>query len=125
MADLVDGLAIRKRLGREIWSPPAPFGPDGYHYLTTTEPPRAAIIVTGWHHDGVGWLHASMSRTDQVPSYDDLMHLHRAVWGPTGYSYQVFAPPDKHVNVHEYCLHLWGRADGSPRLPDFAMYRTI
>lgn len=127
MADLVDGLLIRKRLGKDEWSPPIPHGPDGFHYYSlTSDGPRVAyIIVTGWYHDHAGWLHASMSRPESVPSYDDLVLLHRAVWGATGYSYQVFAPVGDHVNIHDRCLHLWGRADGSPRLPNFAVYGSI
>jgi hypothetical protein len=31
----------------------------------------------------------------------------------------VFAPPTDHVNIHEYALHLFGRLDGTPALPDF------
>jgi hypothetical protein len=31
---------------------------------------------------------------------------------------QVFAPVAEHVNIHEFCLHLWHCLDGDP-LPDF------
>jgi len=46
------------------------------------------------------------------------------VW-PAGYAYQVFAPPSQHVNIHPYALHLWGKVDGSPTLPEFGKYGTI
>jgi len=64
------------------------------------------------------WIHASLSRPDRMPDYEDLKHLHQAVFGD-GWAYQVFAPPAEHVNGHETCLHLFGRADGLPVLPDF------
>jgi hypothetical protein len=35
------------------------------------------------------------------------------------WAYQVFAPPADHINLHNFALHLWGRLDGKPVLPDF------
>ena len=49
--------------------------------------------------------------------------MHRAVF--PGYAYQVFAPPESHVNIHGNALHLWGRADGKPILPEFGDMGTI
>lgn len=123
MAELVNGLRIRKRLGRDKWRAPNMFGPDGFYYLPM-DPGTGKVIVTGMDRDGMGWIHASISRP-VLPSYDDLVMLHSAIWGADGYSYQVFAPADKHVNIHERTLHLWGLADGSPVLPDFAEFGTI
>ena len=70
------------------------------------------------------WLHASVSYPDRLPSYGELVMLHRAVFGD-GYAFQVFAPPAKHVSIHPYCLHLWGRDDGANPLPDFAWIGSI
>jgi hypothetical protein len=42
-----------------------------------------------------------------------------------GWSYQVFAPPSQHVNIHEHALHLWGRVDGTNVLPSFGVLGTI
>jgi hypothetical protein len=59
-----------------------------------------------------------MSRPDLMPDYGDLELMHRAVFGD-GWAYQVFTSPADHINIHEYCLHLLGRLDGAPALPDF------
>ncbi|MCW2757013.1 MAG: hypothetical protein JWO46_759, partial [Nocardioidaceae bacterium] len=56
---------------------------------------------------------------------DDLVYLHHAVWGSTGWSYQVFAPAEDHVNIHSFALHLWGHLDGSPALPNFGYMGSI
>jgi hypothetical protein len=77
------------------------------------------VIVTAFELDDTEWIHASMTRDNRVPTYEDLCRLHRAVWGEHGYAYQGFYPPATHVNLHEHALHLWGRADGKPVLPDF------
>lgn len=88
----IDALRIRRTLGRSIWAPPQPYDE---------------------------WVHASVSRPDRMPDYDDLKLVHGAVFG-AGWAYQVFTPPADHINIHEYCLHLFGRLDGAAALPDFA-----
>ncbi len=109
-------LLIRRRLGRENWAAPYAFGPDGW--ILEDFNGNGAVIITCAPVNGDEWVHASMTRKNAVPSYDDLKLLHRAVFGD-GWAYQVFAPPMDHVNIHEHALHLWGRLDGRPALPDF------
>ncbi|MEV8439237.1 hypothetical protein AB0425_17820 [Actinosynnema sp. NPDC051121] len=128
MADFVDGLAIRKALGRKAWSVPRPFGSG---YIIDCADGDARIIVTSSDVPrdlapdlDDDWVHASFSRRSGLPSYDDLVLLHRAVWGD-GYAYQVFVPPAQHINISPNVLHLWGRADGRPVLPDFGRFGTI
>lgn len=87
---------------------------------------RRVIVSTGpGGEDDTEWTHASISRRSAMPTYDDLVDLHRAVWGESGWAYQVFAPPEHHVNIHEHCLHLWGRADGARVLPNFGRFGSI
>lgn len=91
--------------------------------------PSAQMIIVSWDPDtepGVPWLHASWSHVDAVrmPSYSDLRQMYRAVF-PLGYAYQVFAPGGDHINITPNVLHLWGRADGVPVLPNFGRLGTI
>lgn len=123
----INALAIRRSLGKKEWAVPRPFGEDGW--LVERFDGRARIIVTaspapGAEEDFSDWVHASISRPGMMPTYSDLTALHKAVW-PDGYAYQVFAPPSQHVNIHPYALHIWGKADGSPVLPEFGMFGTI
>jgi len=121
----IDGLKIRERLGRTKWAVPREFGPDGF--IIDRKDGAARVIVTfGPTPDPADgdWLHASISTTDRMPTYAELVMLHKAVW-PNGYAYQVFAPLSQHVNIHPYALHLWGYLDGSPRLPEFGAEGTI
>lgn len=110
-----NALGIRKRLGRNVWGPPRPYG-DGWWFDNLAA--RCRIIVTSAAYDAEEWVHASVSYVDHMPEYEDLKLLHRAVFG-AGWAYQVFAPPSEHVNQHEFALHLFGRLDGRPALPDF------
>lgn len=111
-------LKIRQRLG-QAWGPPSEFGTDGWQYRHTFE--RGAVIITCSDHDGFEGeiVHASMAFVDRDPTYLEMAHLQRSVW-PGGYAYMVFAPEEFHVNIHEHALHLWGRLDGKPLLPELS-----
>lgn len=138
-------IAIRSRLGAKTWGRPEPFGPDGWRFQewrdvadapwngVSDNPPVARIvgeiIVSSADHempDGerVEFIHASIVR-EQLPAYEDLVLMKQAVWGDGGYAYQVFAPACRHVNIHERALHLWGRLDGKPLLPEFGAGGSI
>jgi hypothetical protein len=119
----VDGLRLRRVLGRRDWDVPTSFGEDGWKIRRRDR--EAAVIVSCCEYDGAEWVHASMSRPDRMPTYDDLALLHRAAFGDDGWAYQVFAPPSEHINIHQYCLHLWGRLDGVSVLPNFGEYGSI
>ena len=86
--------------------------------------PASVIVTCAPQDDGLEWIHASISR-DFMPSYEDLVTLHTSVWKGRGWAYQVFAPASDHVNIHEFALHLWGRRDGQPALPNFGAGGTI
>lgn len=81
---------------------------------------RGTLCLTCAPFDGVDWVHASIAYTDHMPTYEDLCLLHRVVFA-AGWAYQVFAPPTHHVNIHQHALHLFGRLDGAPALPDFTL----
>ncbi len=118
----MNGLKIRQGLGRDEWAVPVPFGPDGWMLQRKDRAGSVIVSEFDWD-DGHRYIHASIAgRT--MPTYEDLTRLHEAVFRG-GYAYQVFAPPSEHVNIHEHALHLWGRADGSPVLPEFAVMGSI
>jgi hypothetical protein len=101
------------------------FGPAGI-WLTVRTPDgrQGTVIVTESNipgdEDQIEWIHASISFPDADPTYQDLADLHRAVFGRKRWAYQLFTPESSHYNFHEHALHLWGRTDGKPMMPDFA-----
>ena len=100
-------------------------GPDGYAFrFGRPSKPQGSVIVTRHEEDGVEWVHASIARIHQMPSYKDLRALKEVVFG-AGWAYQVFAPPGEHVNIHPNALHLFGRADGKQTMPNFGRFGSI
>lgn len=130
MATSLNALLIRKRLGRDRWAVPTGFGPDGWRFqeFDGTGPDAVMtreILATVFDVDGVDWIHASVIRltdgaigNETMPTYEDLTEMHHAVFGD-GYAYQMFVPRSSHVNLRNNVLHLWGRRDGNPAMPDF------
>jgi hypothetical protein len=116
-ASNLNALRIRRSLGHREWDAPAPYGPDGWTFAHRAMP-GSIIVSCAPAEDGQEWVHASIAWQYRMPTYDDLKLLHRAVFGD-GWAYQVFAPGSEHVNIHQYALHLFGRLDGRPALPDF------
>lgn len=123
MPTTINALRARKVLGVKEWFQPVEYGPDGWCF-GSQDYTRSIIVSCAWM-DGAEWIHASISYSDHetMPTYDDLVLLHRTFF--PGYAYQVFAPPDQHVNIHETALHLFGRVDGKPVMPEFGGMGTI
>jgi hypothetical protein len=123
VGDRIDIRAIQRRLDRS-WDKPQPWGEDAWFILG---PVQAIIVSLDLESDpGTDWVHASISyqMKQRIPSYADLKMLHRAVFGD-GHAYQCFVPEDEHININSNVLHLFGRADGKPALPNFGRYGTI
>lgn len=117
-ADAIDLSAIARRLG-SYWAAAKPLGEDSW--VIDGSHRRVIISIDLSTEPGVPWIHASISYKNAafMPSYRDLKQLHEAVFGD-GHAYQCFVPADEHVNIKGWMtLHLWGRLDGKPVLPNF------
>ena len=91
----------------------------------------AAEYMRAWEHnglfiissaaeydDGREWLHVSVSRKSRVPSYDDLTRIKRDFIGEDKKAVLVLPEKENHVNIHDYCLHLFYSAENP--LPEFS-----
>jgi hypothetical protein len=70
--------------------------------------------------DGRAWLHVSVSRPDRLPSYSDMQRVQTLFVGIDRTAYSVWPRRDRHINLHEHCLHLWAVLEGDEPLPDFS-----
>jgi hypothetical protein len=118
---------IRRVLGKKNFGAPIPFGPDGYRFDAYDRQTRVIVTIgpSPEENSSQEWLHASIGHRDHMPTYSELVTLHNAVWGETGWAYQCFAPRADHVNIAQYALHLFGLPDGRAVLPNFGAHGTI
>ena len=93
-------------------------GADGGWFRHTGLGLKAASTVR--EIDGVWWRHTSVTRYDgRMPRHLDVAFIKREFHGD-GYAYGVHPPKAKYVDIHSRCLHVWGRLDGAPVLPEFS-----
>lgn len=78
------------------------------------------IVTIAKYEDGNVWRHISMSHPNKLPSYKEMCICKKAFCGDDKKVIQVFPPKSEHVNIHEFCLHLYCNLTGD-NLPDFTM----
>lgn len=86
---------------------------------------QVMLTASHWPGDDRVWLHVSLSRRSRMPSYEDVADVKRLFVGEDRKAFQVFPAKQFHVNIHNFCLHLWSCIDGSDGLPEFGQYGTI
>lgn len=113
------------QLADVAWRSVEPFGHDGWR-ISSSAGHTVLVTVSDLPDDPTEYIHASISHANRIPFYKELTWLHAAAFGPERWAYQVFAPKSAHINIHPRTLHLWGRLDGQPVLPDFgAIFGSI
>lgn len=70
------------------------------------------------------WYHVSFSREHRLPSYADLRLVKQHWFGAQRWAIQIFPPSDEHVNIDDFCLHLWHCLDDFP-MPSFSIEGQI
>lgn len=87
---------------------------------------RMSLLASAGEHHGTAYIHASVARAKKLPTYGDLCFAKEWIFGPHRYAAQVFPAEREHVNIHEFCLHLWGTLDESEwPLPRFGAMGSI
>jgi hypothetical protein len=89
---------------------------DGYLFRSDC---GVAVIMSGSWENGEKWLHVSLSRKWKMPSYGDIALVKRVFIGDDKKAIMVFPERKYHVNIHNFCLHLWHCVDGDG-LPEFS-----
>ena len=89
---------------------------DGYSFISAN---GVMVIMSGQIEEGKRWLHVSLSRRHSMPDYDDIAMVKRAFIGDDKKAIMVFPERKYHVNLHNFCFHLWCCLDGDG-LPEFS-----
>ena len=96
------------------WTRHAMLGATGFTHKSGLK----VICSVSLERDGQDWLHVSVSRPDQLPSWDDLKNVKNIFCGRDGKAILVFPPQAEYVNLNPYVHHLWMPLEKDP-LPDF------
>lgn len=80
-----------------------------------------AVLVGEFDHEGEKWLHVSCSHKNKLPKWKELQEVKDIFIGKTRKGIQVFPPESKHVNIMNFCLHIWSNLDRDV-LPDFESF---
>lgn len=114
-----------------IWQPPTDLPPnwkilrqseDGAAYRNRTG--LLVIISCCVEADGKNWIHLSVSKRKQYPSWDEFVQVKELFLGRESLAIQVLPPRSEWVNDHNFCLHLYQCLDERPT-PDFRKIGTI
>lgn len=97
-------------------------GAEAAQYMRAWEYNGLFIIASaGEYDDGREWLHVSVSRKSRVPSYDEITRVKRDFFGDDKKAVLVLPEKKNHVNIHDFCLHLFYSAENP--LPEFSAGR--
>jgi len=89
---------------------------DGYAFRSAN---GIQVIISGSQEGGKAWLHVSLSRKHKMPSYDDIALVKKVFIGDDKKAIMVLPERKYHVNIHNYCLHLWHCMEDDG-LPEFS-----
>ena len=56
---------------------------------------------------GEGWDHVSVSLAKRTPNWYEMEQVKRLFFQDDEVAMQLHIPPDKHIDIHPNCLHLW------------------
>lgn len=73
--------------------------------FAVTSPAGGTLRVIATAH--YGWDHASISRPDRTPSWEEMEHVKHLFFRENETAMQLHVPAIEHVNNHPHCLHLW------------------
>ena len=68
--------------------------------------------------DGSHWLHVSLSKPKEDPSWEQMVLVKQQFIGDDAYAIMVLPPRGNHVNLHHHCFQWWAWIDGPFNYPD-------
>lgn len=70
---------------------------------------------------GGGWDHISVSLINRTPKWEEMDYIKRLFFEDNEVAFQLHVIPDKHINIHSNCLHLWRSHEKEIPLPPIDM----
>lgn len=69
--------------------------------------PVGKVVLQVIASDGYGWEHVSASLGTRCPTWEEMSALKNIFWSEDDLVVQFHPPTSEHVNIHNFCLHLW------------------
>lgn len=80
-------------------------GSDGGAYKVHHNPTNAELRIIA--STGGGWDHISVSLHNRCPNWAEMEFAKHMFFKPDEVAMQLHVPASDHINVHQYCLHIW------------------
>jgi hypothetical protein len=85
----------------------SPHGWDGDEtcgaFVLTLKGMRLAVVASS----GEGWDHVSVSTSHRTPNWTEMEFIKRRFFNDDEVAMQLHVPSKDHINIHDFCLHLW------------------
>lgn len=99
--------------------PPGSGNEAGKIYTHKLNPNSMKVIISkALMQNGDKWLHLSVSRTDRLPSWDEMKKIQSDFFGDDFEMVHMLPKKKDYVNIHSYCLHLWAPIGAISDLPN-------
>ena len=72
------------------------------------------FVIASW---GGGWEHVSVSLKNRCPNWREMNHVKDLFWHEDVVVMQLHVAKKDHVNLHDYCLHMWRPLEADIPLP--------
>jgi len=92
-------------------------GSGGCYFIPFTNKKDKTIFLQVVADIGEGWDHVSVSLTHRCPNWLEMDYIKRLFFEEKEVAYQLHVQTEKHIRIHDYCLHLWRPQDQEIPLP--------
>jgi hypothetical protein len=99
------------RIGKELYCEGGPSRSGEFGIL------HNGIILVIIAATGQGWDHVSVSTRNRCPNWDEMEFVKRMFFNENEVAMQLHLPPEDHVNIHPFCLHLWRPRSSLKKIP--------
>lgn len=77
--------------------------PEGAFHLRLKTKAKVVIMYS----TGRGWDHVSASMSNRAPTWIEMSEIKDLFFAADETVFQLHVPKSDHINVHNFCLHLW------------------
>lgn len=94
-------------------------GDDEGGFFIVPSPLKAAkgAVISVIASNGDGWDHVSVSLPNRCPTWTEMDFIKRMFFKDDEVAFQLHPAKQDHINIHNFCLHLWRPQSSDIKLP--------